>query len=112
MPSSLNLAGLAEFKIAFETMPGVDKQKIIDGWFENHFRWIVWKLASMDRQFPNQFDGYFLTPDNIIQQLKYRYDRDIYGNERSAIRKIAERDDVPSRRMVLYVSKIVEVKKL
>lgn len=106
IPTTKHLAGLNEFKMAFEAMPYIDKTKIPHRWFSNHYKWIIWKLASMDRQFPNTFKSPCLTPKNIMLQLKYRYDRDVYGNERSAIRKITEKDDTSSRRMVLCVSKI------
>ena len=42
-------ASLPEFKEAFLAMPGVDPKLIPNGWIDNHYKWIVWKLASMDR---------------------------------------------------------------
>ena len=41
-------------------------------------------------------------------QLKYRYDREIDNSQRSALKKILERDDAPSRHIVLCVSGIHE----
>ena len=51
-----------------------------------------------------------LTPDRVMKDLKYRYDREIDRSQRSAIRKILEKDDVPSKRMVLCIATITEVK--
>lgn len=42
-------AGVEEFKRGFLTSPGVDPTMIPEKWVHNHYRWIVWKLASMDR---------------------------------------------------------------
>lgn len=42
-------------------------------------------------------------------ELKYRYDREIDRSQRSALRKILEKDDVAIKRMVLCVSSITEV---
>lgn len=40
--------------------------------------------------------------------MKYRYDREIDKVQRSAIRRIVERDDAAAKRMVLFVSRIME----
>lgn len=42
-------------------------------------------------------------------ELKYRYDREIDISERPALRKILEKDDAASKRMVLCVLSIFEV---
>ena len=99
-------AGVDEFWDAFRTSPGVDLKLISYEWFVNHFRHLTVKLASMEQMYPQFFAGRCLTPDWLMFQLKYRYDRGIDGAERSAIHRICEHDDLPSRRMVLYVSKM------
>ncbi|GFO09535.1 breast cancer type 2 susceptibility-like protein [Plakobranchus ocellatus] len=47
-----------------------------------------------------------LTPDLVMLQLKYRYDREVDACHRSAIKKIVERDDTPGKRLVLCVASI------
>ena len=98
-------AGIMELWNAFRISPGVDVKLISYKWFYNHFKSLVMKLASMEVTYPHLFAGRCLTPDWLMIQIKYRYDREIDGAERSALHKICEHDDVPSRRMVLYVSK-------
>lgn len=44
----------------------------------------------------------------VLVQLKYRYGREIDEVKRSAIRKIVERDDTAAKRMVLFVSRIID----
>lgn len=66
-----DLIGLSEIKAGFLSMPGVDCKLLPMGWIENHYKWIVWKLASYERNFPVQLNG-SLSIENIIEQLKYR----------------------------------------
>ncbi|KAG7189495.1 hypothetical protein KM043_017189 [Ampulex compressa] len=100
-------AGIVEIKRAFLASPGVDPNLLPTGWVENHYRWIVWKLASMDRmKFCTVDLPRALTPSRVLGQLKYRYDREIDRSQRSAIRRIVEKDDSSSRRMVLCVSSV------
>eukprot|EP01127_Copromyxa_protea_P006741 TRINITY_DN16731_c0_g1_i1.p1 TRINITY_DN16731_c0_g1~~TRINITY_DN16731_c0_g1_i1.p1 ORF type:complete len:1023 (-),score=159.30 TRINITY_DN16731_c0_g1_i1:29-2881(-) len=76
------------------------------GWVTNHYRWIVWKLASMERSYPRECAGQMLTPERVLAQLKYRYERDVNLAHRSIIKKVLEKDDTPSRHMVLLVAGI------
>ena len=39
---------------AFSTTPGVDPRLVSSNWFKNHYKWIVWKLASLEVVFPRQ----------------------------------------------------------
>ena len=98
------VAGSTEMWEAFASSPGVDRQLISYQWFKNHYRWVVWKLATMETRYPRECGGRVLTPDWLMKQLRYRYDREIEGAERPALRRICERDDVSRRRMVLCVS--------
>ena len=104
--SSSGRAGVGEFWEAFRTLHSVDEKLISFEWFVNHYKQLVWKLASMEVSYPHLFGGRCLTPEWLMLQLKYRYDREIDQAERSALHKICESDDVPSKRMVLCVSRI------
>ncbi|XP_043514610.1 breast cancer type 2 susceptibility protein homolog isoform X1 [Frieseomelitta varia] len=101
--------GIKEIKRSFLASPGVDPNLLPTGWIENHYKWIVWKLASMDRVKLGSITlPRVLTPARVMMELKYRYDREIDRSQRSALRKILEKDDVAIKRMVLCVSSITE----
>lgn len=105
IPNNDNLISIFEIEQSFKTMAGVDPKLLSAKWIENHYKWIVWKLASMERSYPDIFNDY-LTPENIISQLKYRYDREIDRAQRSALKKILELDDTAAKLLVLCVSNI------
>ncbi|CAM0879681.1 unnamed protein product [Alopecurus aequalis] len=75
-------------------------------WVHNHYKWIVWKLASFERCYPTKAAGKFLTVGNVFDELKYRYDREVNNGHRSAIKKILEGNALPSLMMVLCISAI------
>ncbi|XP_044974947.1 protein BREAST CANCER SUSCEPTIBILITY 2 homolog A-like isoform X2 [Hordeum vulgare subsp. vulgare] len=75
-------------------------------WVNNHYKWIVWKLASLERCYPTKAVGKFLTVPNVLDELKYRYDREVNNGHRSAIKKILEGNALPSLMMVLCISAI------
>ncbi|KAK3163964.1 hypothetical protein QOZ80_1AG0010770 [Eleusine coracana subsp. coracana] len=75
-------------------------------WVSNHYKWIVWKLASLERCYPTRAGGKFLTVANVFEELKYRYDREVNHGHRSAIKKILEGNASPSLMMVLCISAI------
>lgn len=124
MPDAENRVGLAQIEFGFKSMDSVDVNLLPKNWIQNHFKWIIWKLASYDRMFASQFDR-CLTVENVVQQLKYRfvpqisllifllkykiknrYDREIDKAERPIVRRILEKDDTSQRRMVLCVANI------
>ncbi|CAK9796960.1 Breast cancer type 2 susceptibility protein homolog [Anthophora quadrimaculata] len=102
-------AGIIEIKRSFLASPGVVPSLLPDKWVENHYKWIVWKLASMNRiKLGSLILPRVLTPARVMMELKYRYDREIDRSQRSALKKILEKDDVPSKRMVLCVASVTE----
>ncbi|XP_061073752.1 breast cancer type 2 susceptibility protein [Conger conger] len=103
IPSDDGTVGKEEFYRALCDTPGVDPKLISEGWLYNHYRWVVWKRASMERAFPSVMGGYCLTPEQVLLQLKYRYDVEVDRSRRSALRKIMERDDTPAKTMVLCI---------
>ncbi|XP_063898605.1 breast cancer type 2 susceptibility protein [Helicoverpa armigera] len=83
----------------------VNDKLIPKGWLDNHLKLILWKLISYEVKFKLQR---VCNARNVIDQLKYRYDKELYNAQRSALRKIFEKDDVPSKTLVLCVAGIFE----
>ncbi|KAJ4782388.1 Breast cancer type 2 susceptibility protein-like protein [Rhynchospora pubera] len=75
-------------------------------WVTNHYKWIVWKLACYERCYPSIAAGKFLTASNVLEELKYRYEREVNYGHRSAIKKILDGDVSPASVMVLCVCNI------
>ncbi|KAM7179829.1 breast cancer type 2 susceptibility protein isoform 2-T2 [Macrochelys suwanniensis] len=109
IPTDGGKAGKEEFYRALCDTPGVDPKLITEVWVYNHYRWIVWKLAAMEISFPQEFANRCLTPERVLLQLKYRYDLEIDKSQRSAIKKIVERDDTAAKTLILCVSKIISL---
>ncbi|XP_077578934.1 breast cancer type 2 susceptibility protein [Stigmatopora nigra] len=107
VPSRDGMAGKEQFFKALCDVPGVDPKLLSDVWVYNHYRWIVWKLASMERSFPETLGGMCLTPERVLLQLKYRYDVEVDHSRRPALRKIVEKDDTATKTLVLCVCGVV-----
>lgn len=86
-------------------LDAVNEKLVPDGWLENHIRLIIWKLLSYEIKYPTVMKN-VCSVKNIMDQLKYRYDRELYNVQRPILRKILEKDDVPSKTMVLCVAAI------
>jgi BRCA2, helical/BRCA2, oligonucleotide/oligosaccharide-binding, domain 1 len=101
--------GIDEIKWSFLASPGVDLSLVDERWIENAFKMLVMKFSCLENSF-EKFERFeLLSPENVLLQMKYRYDREIDKHQRSAIRRIVELDDVPCRRMVLKVIELCDV---
>uniref|UniRef100_A0A4W5KNP4 BRCA2 DNA repair associated n=1 Tax=Hucho hucho TaxID=62062 RepID=A0A4W5KNP4_9TELE len=107
IPRNDGTAGKHEFHRALCDTPGVDPKLISEDWVFNHYRWVVWKRACMERAFPAVMGSLCLTPEQVLLQLKYRYDLEVDNSKRSALRKIMERDDTAVKTLALCVCGVV-----
>ncbi|KAL8161901.1 hypothetical protein V2J09_013390, partial [Rumex salicifolius] len=85
---------------------GASLQYATKEWVANHYKWIVWKLACYERLSSTKFTGTFLSVSNVLEELKYRYEREVNYGHRSAIKKILEGDASPSSVLILCISAI------
>ncbi|RHZ83030.1 hypothetical protein Glove_100g15 [Diversispora epigaea] len=86
---------------------GADPNLIDKKWVYNHYQLIVWKIASLVRSFPHEFSNWWCAK-KVLEQLKYRYEREINCAQRSVLKLIIEGDGDASWPMVLCVSGIYE----
>jgi hypothetical protein len=77
-------------------------------WVQNHYRWLVWSLASLERRFPAKCGGGYVTCQAIIERLHQRYQREVVAGERSHLKKVAEHGEQASRFSVLCVASVQE----
>ena len=68
--SDQNYLGPVELLNSFRSYLTEEPQRVSDKWFENHYRWVVWKLAKLEQKFPKSFGGSALTPAEVMQQIK------------------------------------------
>lgn len=58
---------------------GADPKQATVAWVTNHYRWVVWKLASYDRKLHGSCvesgggAGHCLTVENVVLQLQRRW---------------------------------------
>lgn len=107
IPDEKYQAGLLEFRASFLHMPGVNGDLLTEKWIENCYRMVIYKLSRYAIR-SRLASALFLTPENILEQMKYRYDREIDRTERSCLRRFTEGDDNPCKRIVLEVVRVVK----
>lgn len=79
-------------------------------WVENHYGLIVWKFACLIRSYPAEFANYW-NSTKVLDQLLYRYEREVNRGHQSVLKKVLEGDHGPSMSMVLVISEIVKINK-
>lgn len=75
-------------------------------WIENHLRFVIWKLNTYKRIGLPEGLINLASETFIVDQLRYRYEREINLAQRSILKKISERDDSPAPYMILIIESI------
>ena len=94
--------GREEVGRALLACPRVAPTLVPEGWLENHWRWVVWSLACLERRTGLRT----LSPAAVLDQLRLRYHREVVGGERSVLRRLLEREEGPGVPMVLCVAEV------
>ena len=109
-PSSLrkdnDLSGTYDWQTGLLSR-GIELGTLPAKWIPNHSRWIIWKLASIERFFWSELEAPYLTLDRVLDQLEKRYRREVKGGSRSALRKILNCDVSANQMMILCVSQVL-----
>ena len=108
-PKAINVGKISDILDSL-CCQGCDKTLICEKWIKNHYRWIVWKLAAMERRFPEELGGQYLTYCHVLSQMKCRYEKEICAANRPAVRKILNRDVSSCMPIILCVSQILRFK--
>jgi len=87
---------------------GCKKDSISLAWLLNHKRWIVWKLAALERRFSSIFGGHLLSYEVLLSQLYSRYCTECRDGKRPALRRVLNKDVASSTMMILCVCQIFE----
>lgn len=75
-------------------------------WLENHYRWIVWKLACQLRCFAATLGPLGFGPKAVVRQLVGRYEREMVKKKFSVLQRIVDATDVPGVQMVLCIAAV------
>ncbi|GAA5976118.1 hypothetical protein JCM10908_005389 [Rhodotorula pacifica] len=91
-------------ELVAERMP-TERELVTMPWVKNHWTLVLWKLASYVRSRPDLLHEWW-SFERVMDQLRYRYEREINRAERPAIKRVQEHDSPASLPMVLCVSQI------
>lgn len=64
-------------------------------------------LLPVERRFPSQLSGRYLTYHHVLLQMKSRYEKELCSAKRPSVRKILNRDVAPGAPIVLCVAQIL-----
>ena len=90
---------------------GAVPSRLSNAWLSNHYGLVVWKLACYLRSWPDYYLSQsqpWFCPAGVLNQLAYRYEREINLAERPVLRKIVEGDEAAGRHMVLCIASVAK----
>ncbi|CAH8554179.1 unnamed protein product [Schistosoma mattheei] len=109
IPDKFGCVGKQEIINSFLSCRRICSNVITRGWIENHYLQIMWKVGTIALLYSDlcaTLLSDYCAPIHVLNELRYRYDREIETCQRPALRKVIEQDDTPARRLILCVSRI------
>ncbi|CAH8562817.1 unnamed protein product [Schistosoma intercalatum] len=109
IPDKFGCVGKQEIINSFLSCRRICSNVITRGWIENHYLQIMWKVGTIALFYSDlcaTLLSDYCAPIHVLNELHYRYDREIETCQRPALRKVIEQDDTPARRLILCVSRI------
>ncbi|CAH8578565.1 unnamed protein product [Schistosoma curassoni] len=109
IPDKFGCVGRQEIINSFLSCRRICSNVITRGWIENHYLQIMWKVGTIALLYSDlcaTLLSDYCAPIHVLNELRYRYDREIETCQRPALRKVIEQDDTPARRLILCVSRI------
>lgn len=73
----------------------------------NHTLAILFFQTSVERRFPSQLSGRYLTYQHVLLQMKSRYEKELCSAKRPSVRKILNRDVSAGGPIILCVAQIL-----
>jgi len=96
----------ADFRAALLSR-GADPKLCSLPWVRNHLRWIVWKLAALERAFPVSLGGACLVAPVVLDSLLYRCERELGRGHRSHLARVLEGDAAAGSAAVFRVARVI-----
>ncbi|CAI2730469.1 unnamed protein product [Schistosoma spindalis] len=109
IPDKFGCVGKQEIINSFLSCRRICSNVITRSWIENHYLQIMWKVGTIALLYSDLCTTLlsdYCAPIHVLNELRYRYDREIETCQRPALRKVIEQDDTPARRLILCVSRI------
>ncbi|KAK4470691.1 hypothetical protein MN116_006221 [Schistosoma mekongi] len=109
IPDKFGCVGKQEIINAFLSCSRIYPNLVPRGWIENHYLQIIWKtgtIALLYNDLCTTLLSDYCTPIHVLNELHYRYDREIEACQRPTLRKVIEQDDTAARRLILCVSRL------
>lgn len=100
-PDGVSSLGISAARKELAQAVGCSLDKIGYAWVKNHWSMILWKLAALANR--SEEYGQMFSWNETINQLRYRYEREVNHAHRSAIKRIQEHDSPAALPMILCV---------